>query len=60
MLPYSVLLLLFIYSFSLLFLLSALSLFLLFGRPTAHERSLRIVNIPNYFLLLSFLLKPRL
>jgi len=47
MLPYSFLLLLFIYSFSLLFLRCTLGLFLLFGRPTAHERSLKIVNVPN-------------
>jgi len=48
LLPYSVLLLLFIYSFSLLFLLCTLGLFLLFGRPTAHERSLKIVNVLNF------------
>jgi len=48
MLPYSVLLLLFIYSFSLLFLLCTLGLILFFGRPTAHEQSLKIVNVPNY------------
>jgi len=50
MLPYSLLLLLFIYSFILLFLLCTLGLILFFGRPTAHERSLKIVNGTNYFL----------
>ena len=38
----------FIYIFSLLFLLCTLGLILLFGRPTAHERSLKILNVPNY------------
>jgi hypothetical protein len=38
----------FIYSFSLLFLLCTLGLILFFGRPTAHERSLKITNGPNY------------
>ena len=55
--PYSVLILLFIYSFGLIYLLHSLNLFLFFGRPDGHERNLRtkpkILNVSNYLLVSS-------